>query len=48
MFPFRILPRPCRLTSAVVTMSIAGGLVAGTLAGGALLLASAFGQRRDF
>ncbi|MCX8253811.1 hypothetical protein RHAL1_01889 [Beijerinckiaceae bacterium RH AL1] len=45
MSPFRILPRPSLLTSAVVAMSIAGGLAVGTLAGGALVLAAAVGRR---
>ena len=41
MPPFRILPRPSLLTSAVVVLSITGGLAAGVLAGGALVLAAA-------
>ena len=45
MFPIRILPRPSLLTAGVVAMSIAGGLAAGVLAGGALVLASAIGRR---
>ncbi len=40
MLPIRILPRPSILTSLVVATSIAGGLAAGVMAGGALVLVS--------
>ena len=44
MLPIRILPRPSLLNGAVVASSVAMGLAAGLLVGGALVFVTAVGR----